>query len=448
MAIGYIIIRYEQIKKVVMAKIEKEKAINLFENVLQSKYLAVISLLFGFLCWALEWTALVVCGEALIFILILLFSKDVKNIFAPFFFISFFIPDIRTMTNYLVYYIAVGLALLTLIGVFIYKCVKDRKTITFGRFYKGLLASFVVYLIAGIFNSFYIVNSLMILGFCVGIFIFYFLAVNYTKNISEYFEELFILSGIIIGLQIFFNYVINGPGSIYFSAQGLNTASLFVVLGIIACFTRAMKSKRDYIYFIIVLVLTVFVVVSKSRAGMILTAVVDVAFTIYTFIKSKNKTYMLLVFGAFLLIIAIMLLASEFLREEIQKLVFGKKFGFSGREELWAWSIDRFLEAPIFGYGFFYMDKIPSLREGTHVILTHNTPLQWLTSAGIIGTLIMVVYYLNKYTILFKKFNREKLFALLSVLALELSGLVDQAANMDIFVVSISIMLVASVERK
>ena len=429
-----------------MIDVKGNKIINKISNALGSFYFNPILLVFGFICWEFNLTNLVVSGFCLAFVLILIFCKDVKNIFTPLFFIAFFIPDIATMTDYTVYFIGAGGAVAFLLGYAIYKVIKDRKTIKRGKFFIGLLCSFVAFLLGGIIGRFNFIRTATIFFFCLAILIFYFLCVNYTENLKEYFEKLFIIGAIIIGVQITQTNLLDEI-KVFFSAIGLNTAVLFVTLGIIACFTKAFDNKYDYLYFVLILVLTLFVVLTRCRMGMLLTAVIDVVFTIMLFVKSKNKLKIVALFLLALLIVGLCMAFSEVLRNSIIRAFTGKQ-GISGRDSLWAFCLERFAEHPVFGYGFFYDGVIPSLREGFKLILTHNTFLQWLCCTGVVGTLIMVVFYTNKYGLLCKGFNKQRIFVFTSVIMVELSGMMDQAATMDPFLPILVILLVSCVEQE
>ena len=449
MLVGYCFYRIVTnlpLKEIFMVNVKQNKIINAISSALGSFYFTPVLLVFGFCCWAFKLTTLVVSVFCLAFVLVLVFCEDKKNIFTPLFFVAFFIPDILTNTNYTVYFIGAGGAVAFLLGYVIYRLIKDRKTIKCGKFLVGLLFSFVAFFLSGIIGRFNFVRTAIILGFCLAITIFYLISVNYTKNLKEYLQKLFVVGAVIVGIQITRTNLLDEL-AVFFSAIGLNTAVLFVVLGIIACYTLAFESKYDYLYFALALVLTVSVVFSRCRVGMLLTALVDVVFTIMLFLKSKNKAIIVATFLLAGLVFGLVVTFSETVRESIIRALTGKK-GLSGRESLWAFCLDRFKEYPIFGYGFFYDDVIPSLRGDFKLILAHNTFLQWLCCTGIVGTLIMIVFYANKYSLLCRGFNRERIFVFTSAIMVELSGMIDQAATIDPFLPILVIILVSCVEQE
>ncbi len=416
------------------------------QKAIESFNFSVVLLAVGFLCWILNLTAVLVSLFVAGFVAVLIFCKDVKNIFAPLFYVSFFIPDIKVMTDYAVYIIVVGIAVISLLAFFIVKLIKERKKVKFGKLAYGILAFAVACLLGGAIGRFNIVKFLEILGFFVAIYILYFIAVNYTRNIKSYLEKIFIVGAVLLSYQVaqtnFGSEIV-----IFFSAQGVNTAALFITLGIIACFTIALKSEKDYLFFLLIILLTAGVISSRCRMGMLLTAIIDVFFTIILIKKSPKRRYIIYILLGIFFCIGIAILASEQVKELIKKLMFSK-IGLSGREGLWSWCFDRFLEHPLLGYGFFADGNIPHLREGIRLILTHNTLLQWLVCTGVVGVIIISVFYVSKWYVLLKGASWKRIFPLTCVIMLSLSGMLDQAANMDVFVTIIILVLVVCVEKE
>ena len=429
-----------------MVNAYSNKILNNIVKSLTSFYFIPIVLCFGFICYEFNLTEVVVSVYAFLFILILLLCPDVKNMFTLLFFVAFFIPDLEVMTNYLVYYIAVGSVVLTLIGFFIYKIIKDGvKILKGGKFTIGLLFSFLAFLLAGIIGQFNLVKSLTILTFCVAIYILYVIAINYTKNLKEFFEKLLLFGGVVVGVQIVINFL-SGVESVFFCSVCINTVALYVTFSVIACFTLALKGEKDYLFFILAIVLSVVVAMSFCRMAMLLTAIIDVIFSIILYRKSKNKKYLVIIALITFVIIGLTLFIPPV--REFWVRVFTGKTGLSNRENIWAFCFDRFLERPIFGYGFYYFEEfgVAGSKGETGLILAHNTLIQWITCTGIIGCLLLIPFYINKYKILCKKINLDTLFIFTSVIMIEASGIMDQSATSDPFLPILIILMIGSLE--
>lgn len=411
----------------------------------QSFYFSLFALLFGFICWIFELTTVVVVSFAIMLSLILAFSKDVKNIFALIFYVPFFIPDILVMTDYMAYYVAVAIAVVSLATFLIVRIIKNRQNIKFGKLSIGLLFAFTAYLIGGIFGNFSLYSFLLILGFCIITYTLYFIATNFTQNLLEYLEDLFIIGAIILGIQITQTNFYESP-VVFFSSEGVNTAVLPVMIGVISSFNKAIKGKRENLNFLLVIILTAFVVLSRCRMAMLVMAIIDVILLIILLKKTKKRKSIFLIFVSSIAIISILLLLFESVRDFLYEIIFGKT-GLSGRGGLWEWCVDKFINYPIFGYGFIGDETFNFLGEGVRVIMAHNALLQWLTSTGVVGTILMVFYYISKYLIIFKSFSMQKLFVACSVLMLEATTIMDQAGSMDFFIVLMSILLISSIEN-
>ena len=79
--------------------------------------------------------------------------------------------------------------------------------------------------------------------------------------------------------------------------------------------------------------------------------------------------------------------------------------------------------------------------------MAHNTFLQYLTSCGLIGSALAIVYYVQKYRVLIGNRGNRDAFAIQCLVVIALIGLVDQAPTTDIFVFIIINMLVAVSEK-
>ncbi len=429
-----------------MQKLRDNVIFNAISKALESFYFTPILLAFGFVCWYLEKTSLVLWTFCIAFALVLIFCKDVKNIFTPLFFVAFYLPDIEKHTDYTVYVYGASMAIAVYVIFFVCKLIKDGKNIKTGKFTFGLLISFVAYLLGGIIGQFKITNTLMILGFCVAIFTFYIVCLNYTENLQDYFEKLFITASFFLGYQLLHPHLVEGVSG-FVSTMGPNTTSLYVMVGVVACFARALRSKKDYIYFFLVIVFSIFVVASRCRMAMLLTAIIDVVFSVMLFIKSKNKYALVIIEALSIAVVSLCLAYSQAVRDFLIKVITGKQ-GLSGREELWGFCFGLFVEHPLFGNGYLYYGDYPLIRVQFGLIMAHNTLLQWLACSGFVGLILMMIFYREKYHLLFDNFNANRIFVMVSVLAIEASGIMDQAAAVDPFLPIVVIMLMACVEKE
>ncbi len=441
-----------------MITTNKYKILNIFRSFLESWYLPPLIFVSGVLCWYFSFSLGSVAIFAITASLVLLFCKNISNFFAFFFYVSFFIKNVDDAgTLWLGYLICIGIAFLSLVAYTLKILILERKTIKKGKMYLGIAISSVAFLLGGVIGRFNIITTLTVFAFCVLSFVCYFLSRNRTQNLSKYLGYLFIVGAIFLTIVICIGrlslvgtiFIGKPEGELFFfSAQPLNTASVFIMLGIVGCYCLGCGKKFDYLYFLLSLVLLFAVVLTCCRTIMLISALAVATIAVLFVIYSPKRLNFLWVFLTILAVCGIVLIFFfDFILSTVN-MVFEKiNSGLNGRGELWPWCWNAFLEYPVFGYGFIADEPIPSLRDFTNTVLAHNTVLQWLTSLGIVGTVLMLYFYFAKYTAVFKRFTPVKIFALLAILVVELSGMLDQAASMDIFTYIVPIVLVSACEE-
>lgn len=168
----------------------------------------------------------------------------------------------------------------------------------------------------------------------------------------------------------------------------------------------------------------VFFTLSRNAIGVCLLAVTASFVTAY--FTSERKKPFGIVLGCGMG--ALILVALVFSGQIGELLSHFSKTGSTdnGRFELWQQSLDNFLEAPIFGKGFFDWGEMDVYEIASFVpTMSHNTFLQLMSSMGIFGLGTYVFYRVKTLLPFFKNVSREKLLILFSILALLLGGMLD-----------------------
>ncbi len=436
---------------------EKFKLINILRRVLQSWLLVPFIFCCGAIFWFFSLSYMTVAIFALFAILILLFCSNINNFFALLFYVSFFIKNIDDKnTPWLVYIICIGLAVVLLIAYFVKMCILEKDKVNKGTMWIAIIISTIAFLLGGVIGHFDIINALIILGFSVATFIIYILARNKTVRLDKYLAYLFTVGALFLTLVILVGrlrlvgtiFISKPEGELFFfSAQELNTASIYITLGIVGCYRLGRKTKYDIAYFALAILLFLSVVLTCCRITTLVSFMVLIAVYVLLIVDSENKKRFLWFTLVCVVIVSLLsVIFREYIYSLFEMLLEKLQSGLNGRDQLWPWCFDRFLENPIFGMGFVSDTPVPSLREFTTIVLAHNTVLQWLTSLGVIGTLLMGYFYFKKYTTIFKKFSKSKVFCLLAVLVIEVVGMLDQAPAMDTFTYILPLVLIASCE--
>ena len=430
----------------------------IFRKYFGSTEAAVFFLLFGAVSYIAELSALAVVVFASAFVLTLLFCKDVKNIFAYLFYIPYFIADSASSEKIWVLYvfcIAAGAA--SVIAFVISKVVIEDKKIEKGGLFYPWIAFSLAMLTGGLIGRFNILAFAAIAFLSAEILFLYIIALYFTENLSEFLAKIFTVGGILIAVEGVCAYVKAGQFWIigeyldisFFSAESFNTAAIFITLGLAGCFYLGVGKKKDYLYAALSVFMFFCVVYSRCRMMILVAAVILVVEFVLFVVRSEKKINFL---WLALFVIAVAGAIAVALRTEIKEIfeqLISKNYkGTNGRSLLWPWCMEKFEEYPYFGYGF-VGDNVPTVRDTiVPLVLAHNTLLQWLTSTGIIGLSLAAYFYLGKYSTLFRNFNSEKIFHAVCVLAIALSGITDQAATMDVFVVITPFIVIAASERE
>lgn len=423
--------------------------------VLQSEWLVPAIFLFA-MCGRffnfINASLLVVVG---LVVLILFVCEDVKNVIAIVMYAPFYINNVFSDDRALLFTIAVFTAVIGLLVAVALRIVKNAKSnlLKKGNFYIALAASSVAYLLGGIISNFSFERFLAVLMFCSASFFFYFLAINNTKNLVRFMYKTFVWGAIMVAVEMFASNVKNGGWENLFvlysysvGAENINVAALFMLLGICGLFGLGYKTRYDGTCFMLAIVFTIAIVVSGCRMIIFLSLVTDVALAAICFSNSTNKKNFAISLGVLFVVLTLLFIVfDQAVVSMIERL--SSKGGLSGRDRLWEWCVNTFMEYPVFGVGFVVDEGIPGLHgEAARYVLAHNTVVQWLCSLGIVGTILMLYYTLKKYQILIKNLDVEFIIRFTMVM-IAVSGVVDQAAQMDPFILNITIVLVAALEN-
>lgn len=424
-------------------------------SVLESEWLVPIVFLFamaGQIFNFITYSLSIIVG---LIILILFLCEDVKNVVAIILYAPFYIKNIFYFPQEKLFTIAVVVAILALLVSAAFKIAKCYKNNLFkrGEFYVALAVSTVAYLLGGIISNFSFERFLIILMFSSASLLFYFLALNSTKDLARFMYKTFVWGALMVTLELFmWNYINGGINEIFtryvsdVGAENINVAALFMLLGVCGAFGLGYKTKYDGAFFVLAVYFVAAVFVTLSRMIIFLSCVTLVIFTIISFLDSPNKKNFAICFCSLFLVVFIAAAANA---ERFIELITGftVKNGLSGRDGLWKWCLKEFGKYPIFGIGFICETGVYEWSGyGSKYVLAHNTVIQWLCSLGIFGTLLMLYYTFKKYQILSRSMNVEFILRF-TLIMIAVSGIVDQAAQMDPFILNITIVVVAALEN-
>ena len=171
-----------------------------------------------------------------------------------------------------------------------------------------------------------------------------------------------------------------------------NTAGQQMVMTLPLLFYGVMKNRYPWIYFSLA-ILTVFCsVLTLSRNALILSLVFFAALSVVCmfFGQVKKAFRVLLPVGIFLLTAMVIVFWGKI------SLMLGdyldRGLSDNGRFELWKMGFDSFLEAPVFGKGFFGAYPPEYQDGGIFPMMAHNTLIELLCGTGLFGLAAYIFY--------------------------------------------------------
>ncbi len=427
------------------------------KNALQSFYLIPTIFFFAVLGRIFDVTQITLPIIALAIILILIFCDDVKNVFGIIFYAPFYIKDTVNHLAVVLFVIVIAVVIVALLVYAVCKIIalKKQKALIKGKLYLPLILITIAYLLGGVGFDFNLKTAIVIVAFSLATFVFYFIALNCVKNTDKFFYKLFVAGAILVSFMVLYeNYVNSGSIKHLFDrsydtwvgAENVNVASTFILLGIFGAFGLGYKTAKDGLLLVVASIFYFFIIVTYCRMNTALGALSILVYVVLSFKHSPNKRKFLIFSGSIFLVVIVATVISWSLIEQML-WGFSIKEGLTGREELWPWCIEMFKQNPLFGIGFKIDGTVPCMGAGaSNYVLAHNTLIQWITSLGIFGTLCMLVFTVFKYKILIKDFFGNGLMLRLLIVFVALSGITDQAPQMDPFIYNIVIVVMALIE--
>lgn len=206
-------------------------------------------------------------------------------------------------------------------------------------------------------------------------------------------------------------------------------AGQFLAVTIPLCFLGVMRERRWWIYFIVASLALLSVVFTLSRNALLVGGAVYLACaTLCCFLgehKTGFKVAVLCVFSTLLLLFItfhqkILTALSDYIE---------RGFSNNGRFALWEHGIKEFLDAPLFGKGFFGLQR--ELADGTpegftfYPRMMHNTAIQLLGACGIFGLFAYAIYRAETLVPFLRHPSVTKTMLLLTLLVVTVGSLID-----------------------
>ncbi len=423
---------------------------NLTKNFLEGPWGVVATCMCAMIFWLAGLEMVAVCVLALPVIVCFLICDNVRLLYGPFLLVPFFSVDVQSKSEIVGYAIIFAVVFVS----FVYFMIKHRKTkARKGDMFWGLLIADVAFLLGGVVGHFSIKNFAIILVLSIDLYLLYFVAINHTKDLIPYLMLCFVVVGSCLAVQhgvmlLRAGDVIQGilSRSVYeIGVLSINVVAIYYPLGVIGGIYLFKKAQKyNYLFLALAILQFIFMLLTYCRGVIVTSGLVILVLCIILIAKSPNRKKLFLIYGTALAVIITLVFAIPTTRNIVLGFI-SRGFNTSGRDELWAWCIEQFRSSPIFGIGFVADEVPPSLT--LHIVMAHNTILQWFTSLGIVGTVLMIPFYYEKYKTFVGKYNFNKLCMLCLVLCIALEGILN-ACTIMFFIVAISVVIVGATENE
>lgn len=295
----------------------------------------------------------------------------------------------------------------------------------------GLLAFSLSILLGGLFNSnMYslglfkdnLIFSVAITFSFIGIFILFYSGINFSNDFKKYLVFVLFVSSILVCLE-FYTMLLCGKIELVkesiVTGWGIwnNIGAILTVLLPVHFYCFAYCKKFKYLFLITALVSYVTIVLTFSRASLLVATLILALCMIFSCFVGQNKLLfriLIAVLGT-LSIIAVIIMWDKLLG------LAERFFDDNGRFEIYKKGLEKFLNHPILGAGFMDSHGISSVPDHRY----HNTLVQILASCGTVGILAYAFHRFNTISLIIKKKSGRNIFLAFCLLGLILTSLFD-----------------------
>lgn len=420
-------------------KIKMKKLIAKYVNFLYHDLFIISLVIITTICWAYDQYLIGMIILAVLGISIFFLAPDLKPLMP----VAAYYPYVLTQNeigngwphNDFFIFLSIGVPL-GVIGL-IYHLKKQHfsfKTIKKGELFLGAAIAAIGMTLAGIFHPNYkFIYPIAYFGTGIGMLFFYVAFRNtLKKNVSPYLAKVLIYAGLAIIFQMIIYYLradnlLNAIkyGDLRIGWGMRNTIGVILAMALFMFYYLGHQSKRFYLYIIGSYLYFLALVFTFSRGNLFITMILFVPMLIYTYFKTSFKKQLIITTSALSLITLLFIFFNIQIFKELMDSYIRRGLNSSGRISLWKESLSMWLRYPLFGVGFF--GKFERVIFHGALLKVHSTPIQILTSSGIMGVIVLSKYYYDRYQFYFRRLfkNSFVFYSFLALLVYEGYGLID-----------------------
>ena len=277
-------------------------------------------------------------------------------------------------------------------------------------------------------------GALQIISFFLIGYFFYLGLEKYSKNeLIDYFSFVCtVICAILVietlNLYLYGNVISGGTaekGRVLYGWGIWTTAGMDMAVLIPIAFMRAARSRHPIPYLVIAHLTYASAVLTLSRNALVFgTLALIFSALIYALYAPKGRSLL----KVYVSVLVVGILSLPFFFGGLAALFrdyLDRGLSDNGRIALWKYGIDKFLEAPIFGKGFYAINPDTFRAQNFFPTMLHNTAVELLAAMGMFGFFSYVIYRVNMLRGIIKCTTRDTAYILISMLTLLLMSLFD-----------------------
>lgn len=354
------------------------------------------------------------------------------------------------------HFIIIGILTVFILASIIFYFISNKKNKTnydkfrLGKLFWGLIAVLLAVALGGLgyekLAFYWVLISAGFVGLIVGI---YLLLLNRTKDDGFKITACRCLMalGVVVLLQVCIVAKTSGDAMNMFLTKTVNIGwatsnAVAIIMAFIIPPTAylGLKSKHPSLYIILCLVFGCLGILMQSRGvSLLLFAEIPIILVLMViFCKNRFEVLMslLVLFAGASCVISLSDVDLTVLYSSLSNIGFSD----NGRFDDWRYFYSLYEENKDFGIGFFGYSGSAHVGPLNKV---HSTILQIWFCTGIVGSVLFVVHYIQRYLLFIVKLNIFKFFMLITMVVFELYGLIDMTLLMYYLMMALFVIFVA-----
>ncbi len=280
----------------------------------------------------------------------------------------------------------------------------------------------------------FVYGLMQLVGFFLVFYLFYLGLKNEDGGeLLDYFVYISALVAAVLVIETVYVYISGGvivdgsavKDNILYGWGIWNTAGQGLTVTIPVLFCGVMRSRRPWFYFSVATAALIATAMTLSRSSLIFALLGYLAGCIICcFFGERRRVFRVLVPAGAVAVLGGAVLLREKIFTVLSDLL-ERGLSDNGRYELWSYALDSFLEAPVFGKGFFGLVTDSFVTADFLPPMIHNTPLQLLAAMGAVGLLAYIYYRIETVRLFLCRPSLGKTMIGISLLTLLGQSLLD-----------------------